>query len=93
MDSNENERDKQSGDVGEQAIDPLAVTGQMLEAVARGLDRFFNGSLKQGEKATGFVLLTFPYGQQGKTNYISNGANREDIKILFREIIDVWEKE
>lgn len=57
-----------------------------MEAVASALDKAFNGDAKGPDKKTGFVLLVFPYGDQsGRCNYISNGADRQDIIKLLRE--------
>lgn len=59
-----------------------------MTAVAQVIDELFNGKLKHPNKNVGFVLLLFPYGDadKGKANYISNGASRQDIATLFREL-------
>lgn len=63
-----------------------------MEAVARALDTVFNGAAKGGDRDTGFVLLVFPYGDtEGRCNFISNGAAREDIVVLFKEMIRRFE--
>jgi hypothetical protein len=63
-----------------------------MNAVAAGLDQIFNGDAKAPDKKVGFVLLVFPYGpDEGRTNFISNGANREDIVVLFKEMIARFE--
>ena len=62
---------------------------EMMNRVARAIDTAFNGS---GEKALGFVLLTFPFGStDGRCNFISNGADRKDIVVLFKEMIARFE--
>lgn len=64
---------------------------QMVE-LARYLNEYFNGSAPPGERETGFVLLVFPFHSlQGRANYISNGACREDIVALFKEQIARFE--
>ena len=59
-----------------------------MNALAQAIDEIFNGKLKHPRKGVGFVLLVFPFGaaDQGKANYISNGASRQDIATLFREM-------
>lgn len=65
---------------------------EMMNAVARGLDEFFNGDKKGDERPTGFVLLVFPFGdREGRANFISNGADRQDIIVLFKEMIKRFE--
>jgi hypothetical protein len=57
-----------------------------MVAVARHLDTVFNDSLTKGDRTTGFILLVFPFGErEGRCNYISNGANREDVVKLLEE--------
>lgn len=60
-----------------------------MNAVARGLDEIFNGAAKGADRQTGFVLLVFPFGDKDgqRCNFISNGANRQDIVALFKEMI------
>ncbi len=63
-----------------------------MNAVAAALDDVFNGPLKHPNKAVGFVLLTFAYGEkEGRCNFLSNGADRKDIVTLFREMIARFE--
>ena len=63
-----------------------------MEAVVRGLDEVFNGDLRGDDQQTGFVLLVFPFGStDGRCNFISNGAAREDIVCLFKEMIARFE--
>ncbi len=59
-----------------------------MNAMAKGIDEIFNGDLKWDDRHTGFVLLVFPFGEkEGRCNFISNGANREDIVCMFKEMI------
>lgn len=63
-----------------------------MNAIAGFLDAEFNGDTRGGDRKTGFVLLVFPYGDKsGRCNYISNGADRDDIVRLFREQADRFE--
>lgn len=62
-----------------------------MNALASGLDEIFNGELKGADRSTGFVLLVFPFGDNGRCNFISNGANRQDIVALFKEMIARFE--
>lgn len=60
--------------------------------IMRGLDEIFNQGLSGDEKNVGIVMLLFPYGaNDGRCNYISNGARREDIVTLFKEQIARFE--
>ena len=59
-----------------------------MNALVRGIDEIFNGDLRGDDRQTGFVLLVFPFGEkEGRCNFISNGANREDIICMFKEMI------
>jgi hypothetical protein len=65
---------------------------QQMNAIAAVLDETFNGNKKHPYKETGFVLLVFPYGDKtGRANFISNGADRRDIVVLFKEMIARFE--
>jgi hypothetical protein len=63
-----------------------------MNAVAQGLDQIFNGDAKGPDRRVGFVLLVFEFGEQeGRCNYISNGADRKDVVTLFKEQIKRFE--
>lgn len=64
-----------------------------MNAIAQALDGIFNGDAKRGERTVGFVLLVFPFGSHddGRCNFISNGADRKDLAVLFREMIARFE--
>lgn len=66
---------------------------QQMKAIAKVLDETFNGDKRGPERPTGFVLLVFPFGDAdgGRANFISNGAAREDIVVLFKEMIARFE--
>jgi hypothetical protein len=64
----------------------------MMNGVAEALDRTFNGESHGTERKVGFVLLLFAYGEkEGRCNFISNGADRKDIVVLFKEMIARFE--
>lgn len=65
---------------------------EKMNAVARGLDEFFNGDAKGDARAVGFVMMVFPFGDRsGRCNYISNGADRADVVTLMKEMIARFE--
>jgi hypothetical protein len=61
---------------------------ELMNSIARSLDKAFNGNAKGSDRKVGFVLLVFPFGaEEGKRcNFISNGADRKDIVTLFKEM-------
>jgi len=63
---------------------------RQMEAVARALDGVFNRELKGHARKTGFVLMVFPFGEGGRTNYISN-ANRAQVLTLLKEQVARFE--
>lgn len=63
----------------------------LMNNVAALLDDIFNPGMKHPNKETGFVLLTFAYGTDGRCNFISNGADRKDLICLFKEMIARFE--
>lgn len=63
-----------------------------MNAVAASLDGFFNGEARGQDRKTGFVVLVFPFGDStGRCNFISNGADRRDIVVMFKEMIARFE--
>ncbi len=79
-------------ELGDAAIKEEYVS--QMNAVAKNLDAVFNGSLKGPARRVGFVLLVFPYGaEDGRCNYISNGADRKDIAKMFHEQAARFESE
>jgi hypothetical protein len=72
--------------LGDAPIEPQYV--EKMQAIAHVLNEAFNGKLKGQARHTGFVLMVFPFGDKtGRCNYISNGADREDIVTLMKEMI------
>jgi hypothetical protein len=79
--------------LGDAPIEPQYV--QQMHAVAHVLDDLFNGELRGKDRPTGFVLMVFPFegpsSGDGRCNYISNGAARDDIVTLMKEMIARFE--
>lgn len=65
---------------------------EKMVAIAQALDEMFNGKIGGPDRETGFILLVFPFGEkEGRCNYISNGASREDVVIMMKEQIKRFE--
>ena len=64
-----------------------------MNAIAEALDDVFNPGKSGNDRQTGFVLLVFPFGDpgDGRCNFISNGADRKDVVVLFKEMIARFE--
>ena len=63
-----------------------------MNALARFMDEYLNEGLTGKDRKNGFVLLVFPFGPvDGRCNYISNGASREDVIVLMKEQIARFE--
>jgi hypothetical protein len=66
-----------------------------MNKLARALDEIFNGDAKGAARKTGFVLMVYPFNDDGRTdgrcNYISNGADRRDVVTLMKEMIARFE--
>jgi hypothetical protein len=80
-------KDHQLGDapIEEEYIEQMTI-------IARSLDQIFNGELKGGDRKVGFLLMVFNYGDgPGRCNYVSNGANREDVVVMLKEQIKRFE--
>lgn len=61
-------------------------------AFMKTFDQIFNPGLKAPDKKVGVIMLTFEYGEkEGRCNYISNGANRQDVVVMFKEQIKRFE--
>jgi hypothetical protein len=71
-------------ELGDQPIEEKHI--KVMNEVAGGLDQIFNGQRGGPGRKYGFVLLIFPFGEtDGRCDYISNGANREDVEKLLYE--------
>jgi hypothetical protein len=76
--------------LGDAPIEPAY--RERMNDIARLLDSVFNGDATGSSRPVGFVLLVFPFGEQGgRANYISNGADRQDVVALFKEQIKRFE--
>jgi hypothetical protein len=65
-----------------------------MNYIAMLLDGFFNKAKRGSARDYGFVLLVFPFGEkEGRCNYISNGANREDVEKLLYEQAERFRKD
>ena len=63
-----------------------------MNAVMKTIDEFMNGDAKGNDREVGIVVLMFPFGSQdGRCNFISNGADRNDLVVLFKEMIARFE--
>lgn len=63
-----------------------------MKAIVQALDETLNGKLKGHARTTGFVLMVFPFNDHsGRCNYMSNGASREDVVTLMKEMIARFE--
>jgi hypothetical protein len=75
---------------GDAPIEPEYM--ELMTIIAHTLDDMFNGSKRGADRDTGFILLVFPFGEkEGRCNYISNGAMREDVITLLKEQIARFE--
>lgn len=72
-----------------------------MNETAAALDVMFNGAAHGPDRKVGFVLLVFPFtaeadppdlrGDASRCNFISNGADRRDVVVLFKEMIQRFE--
>jgi hypothetical protein len=64
----------------------------MMNQLAEAIDELFNQGAKGPDRKVGFILMVFPFSEQGgRCNYISNGAARKDVVALFKEQIARFE--
>lgn len=64
---------------------------EQMKEITKALDQIFNGDAKGPDRKIGFVLLVFPFGEGGRCNYMSNGADRRDIVVMMKEQIARFE--
>lgn len=63
-----------------------------MNALARFMDEYLNGPDTGKDRKNGFVILVFPFGNNdGRCNFISNGADRQDVVVLMKEMIARFE--
>lgn len=76
----------------EQRLGDAPLEKREYEQLAHAIDAILNGDQKGSNRATGFVLLLFPFGDRsGRCNFLSNGADRRDVVILMKEMIARFE--
>jgi hypothetical protein len=79
--------------LGDQPIQPEFY--ERMNQLATILDVAFNEGTKGKARKTGFVLLVYPFGNlekgDARCNFISNGADRKDLVVLFKEMIARFE--
>lgn len=61
--------------------------------LAAFLDSFLNGELQGEARKTGFILMMFPFGDVPgrRANWITNGADKNEIVRLMKETISRFE--
>lgn len=61
---------------------------EQMNQLARFIDQKFNGLAKGKARKAGFVLLVFPFGENtaGRCDFISNGADRAGLAVLFKKM-------
>lgn len=64
-----------------------------MTAIMQALDEYLNGPKGPGYvKRNGIVIMMFPFENfDGRCNYMSNGADRQDIVTLMKEMIRRFE--
>ena len=63
-----------------------------MTRISHLLDGIFNGDAQGDDRESGFILLVFPFNSaQGRTYYVSNGADRKDVVVLLKEMIARFE--
>lgn len=61
-----------------------------MTAVMALIDELFNG--KERPRHIGVIIMVFPFGDhEGRCNYMSNGANRDDVVALMKEMVARFE--
>lgn len=74
--------------LGDKPIQPEFI--DRMNLCMKAVDEAFNGDVKP--KPVGVVMLVFPFGAtDGRCNFISNGADRKDLVVLFKEMIRRFE--
>jgi hypothetical protein len=78
--------------LGDGPVQPQYV--QQMKDIVRTLDMIFNGQAGGPGRKTGFILMVFPFNDHnGRCNYMSNGARREDVVTMMKEQIKRFEGE
>lgn len=75
--------------LGDAPIEPQFI--ELMNELARTIDIICNGELKGKDRKVGFILITFPFGdEESRCNYISN-ADRRDVVIMLKEQLKRFE--
>ena len=61
-----------------------------MNSLARTLDITFNGTARGKDREVCFMLLSCKFNEQGRVNYISNGA-RKDCITMLKELLARFE--
>lgn len=65
-----------------------------MQLTAQTLNEIFNGAASIADRATGFVLLAFPFGEQlGRCKYISNVEDGGDPISMLKGLIAQLEEQ
>jgi hypothetical protein len=65
---------------------------EKMNAAMAIIDDLMNDGAKGSNRSVGIVMLMFPFGSgDGRCNFISNGASRNDLVVLFKEMIARFE--
>jgi hypothetical protein len=76
--------------LGDAPIEPEYI--EKMTAIVSSIDMIFNGEARGNDRKVGFVLMVFPFNDTaGRCNFISNGANRDDVVTLMKEMIARFE--
>lgn len=59
---------------------------EKMNRLARALDELFNEGAKGADRKTGFVVIVFPFGEEGRCNYISNAERAGVVTALKAQI-------
>ncbi len=61
---------------------------EKMTKLVKAIDEYLNVGQHGNDRAAGFVLLVFPFGDTtGRCNFMSNGADRKDLTALLQEMI------
>jgi hypothetical protein len=74
---------------------PMSATRAFLNSLATDIDTMLNGEPLKPDRKIAFVLLTFPFRSiedaAPRCNYVSNGVDRREMIVLFKELIARFE--
>jgi len=74
--------------LGDAPIEPRFC--ERMNELARLLDSVLNGAATGTARQNGFVLMVFPFGRDGRCNYISN-ADRAEVLTMLKEQVRRFE--